>query len=226
MRGLSPLLLLTLVVALSSITYGVGALIRQEPGASSVMDCEEYASSPNLFGYCIYQRVGSNANPMEVIDACFQAGTWEANCRHGWVSARLAEAEPPPSVLLLEVCGEDDDCRLDVVDREPAGDLVARLQRCAEIVRTKGSDCAAHAAQLWWWGGPDRAEIARVGESRHPYPELIGFYLGASVACPLAPDRDRSGPAVCPENPRVMSFCEVTARELALRPNRCPPRGS
>lgn len=215
-RGNTHTLLLVALVALMSIAYGSWSLLVQQESVSPTVRCHQYVDTPNLYGYCIYNSMDASASPLRVIEACFEAGNWEASCRHGWVAARLAERSPPEAALLLEVCGENDDCRLDVIDHQPVTDLLGHLNTCAEVVRSKGIDCAAHAAQTWWWSHPDTTEVERIGREVERYPELIGFYLGAASAC--------GADIPCPENPQVQSFCEVTARGLRNQPAGCPPR--
>jgi hypothetical protein len=186
--------------------------------ADPTLVCGNYRSLPEVYGYCVYHNLPGGIQQAEAVVWCTKAQTWEAECRHAWVADQIFRGAATPLEALLEVCGEDPNCRLDALDFRASADVLEQLQRCQTHGGAHAEDCAVHATQRWWYTTPTPAELQRVARNARAYNERIGFFLGAAVACDAA--------ITCPEGPRTESYCRGWAEEFAKNPQRCPSHGA
>lgn len=179
--------------------------------------CRPYAAFGRVYGYCIYARADLDQPEAVAMATCAAAGPWQDDCRHAWVQGQLrALGSAASAASLLATCGEDADCRLDVLDALPASDLFRQLDRCAHLAGENRADCGVHAAARWWRSGPSPAEIQRVGQQAHDFVEPLGRYLGAAAACyTIAP---------CPDAGPVARACASQAAWYQEHPETCPRR--
>ena len=178
--------------------------------------CAVYADVPNAWGYCVYSRIRSVRSMDSAVALCQQAGAWEQECRHSWVSAYLPQGSGVATDDLLAACGSGDDCALEVLDVRADPDLATQFQRCLEHAGRFGDDCAGHALERWWVQGPDAGELARVAALQTPYPERVAFFISASVVC--------FGVGSCEGEPRMQAFCEKSSDTFRRDRMRCPGR--
>lgn len=204
--------LLSLLLALAQPAQAVAP----PPGmtADPTVVCGNYRSLPEVYGYCVYHHTPGGLTQADALAWCREALSWEDECRHAWVSDQIFRGVATPLDALLEVCGEDPNCRLDALDFRPSADVLEQLNRCQLYGGTHAGDCAVHATQRWWYTTPKPDELKRVARDAREFNERIGFFLGAAVACDAA--------ITCPEGPRTQSYCRGWAEDLYKNPQRCP----
>lgn len=185
---------------------------RRDP----VTRCEPYRDVPNAWGYCLFSEVRTLVDPAAVGPLCAQAGSWRAECVRTWVTARLEPRSGFSTEALLQVCGDESDCALEVLDARASGDVADQIARCAAFAGTLGSDCAGHAMERWWLPGPSDAEIRRVAGLSTAFPDRVAFFIAASVVC--------EGKGTCDGEPALEAACEKAAGTFRADRMKCPGR--
>jgi hypothetical protein len=96
-------------------------------------------------------------------------------------------------------------------------DLATQLGRCTAHTGLHVEDCVGHAIQRWWMGDLSEAELMAGASLAGPYPEKMGFFLAASVAC--------EGVGSCEgAHEAVQMDCERHVENLTRVPENCPSK--
>ena len=151
-----------------------------------------------------------------MVTVCTQAGEWELDCRHGWVSGRMNNTEEFPIEELLSACGQNPDCTFELLDFRPADEPLTQLSRCTQYAGKYARDCAGHAIQRWWLTNPDEEEVLRVTSTPTPYPDKVGYWVGVNVQC--------YSQGTCQGDPHFVLNCEKAVENFSRNPDRCPAR--
>ena len=151
-----------------------------------------------------------------MLTVCTQAGEWELDCRHGWVSGRMNNTDEFTIEELLSACGENPDCTFELLDFRPADEPLTQLSRCTQYAGKYGRDCAGHAIQRWWLTNPDEEEVLRVTSTPTPYPDKVGYWVGVNVQC--------YSQGTCQGDPHFVLNCEKAVENFSRNPDRCPAR--
>ena len=172
--------------------------------------CVEYIKDAELYGYCIYKNVDTLSDITSVNEHCANAGTWQADCRQSWV---MSNKDNYTIDKLVGVCKQNADCAFHLLDSKPHPDLLQQVDLCIQYADRYRHDCVMHAIQLWYFESPDAEEVARVAKERSPFPEQIGTFIGARVAC--------DGVGVCDGTPENKGMCEKYVIEYQDK-RKCP----
>lgn len=140
----------------------------------------DYAHDAGLYGYCVYKHAETLPNITSVQQHCSQADKWSEECTQVWA---LSNINHYPLDDLLNVCIHHFDCAMQLLDAKPHNDVIIQMERCMRYTGHYKNDCVMHAAQAWYFDWPPPEEIHRVAKERAPFPEQIGMYIGARVAC-------------------------------------------
>lgn len=186
------------------------------PPPSSIPMCDRYIGDENTYGYCIYRFAGGMQTREEMEDACGRAGSWESDCRHGWVAGRMQRDSGFETQDLLEACGDTPDCTFELIDFRPDPDPIVQIGLCAQYTGPYGRDCAGHAMQRFWLTDPSEEDWARVATARVPFQDRVGYWLGVEVQC--------FQKGTCMGDGPVLHNCQQTVSDFQQRPSRCPPR--
>ena len=154
--------------------------------------CIEHAKDAEVYGYCPH------------------AGTWRDDCVQTWVIEHINEH---PLETLMDVCEQNADCAFHLLDTKPHPDLLKQVKLCIRYADRYRHDCVMHAIQRWYFEWPDADEMARVANEKSPFPEQIGTFIGARVAC------DNVG--TCTGTPENKSLCEKYVVEYQDK-SKCP----
>jgi hypothetical protein len=188
-----------------------------ELSESTPEDCRDYASDSTVFEYCLYSIARSYVDAEEADLQCSQAGEWDAECRHNWVSARMKLESGFSTEELVEACDGNDDCTFELLDFRPDPDLETQLKLCFKYAGRFRGDCGGHSVQRWWLTEPDEEEWMRVASLQTPFPEKVGYWLGVAVAC--------EGIGNCAgAHSSVQETCQRHVDTVGRRPDRCPSR--
>ena len=128
--------------------------------ANPLPACQEYAQDIKSYSYCVYQLATSFKDVQSVDKYCSQALEWQDACRQAWAVSKV-ESIPIPD--LIEICGKNDDCSLEVLDKKPHNDVLEQLKLCARYGGKFAPDCAMHATQRWYFEWPE-AEILEISD--------------------------------------------------------------
>lgn len=206
----------------------LAALIACDRGAGRVVDegapppplpgelfaCGKYVGVPNALGYCIASH-GERLRSLEEVEAiCPRAGDWEGECRRAWVSGQLNPNSRYSTEQLVAACGPNTDCAFEILDFRPAATVDAQIDRCTAHAGEYRNDCVVHAMERWWRAHPAPEEVARVAALRSQYPNQIGYYVAAAVAC--------QGVGSCEGDPEVRTACERGVGQFQQDPGTCP----
>lgn len=172
--------------------------------------CVEYVNDAELYGYCIYKNVDALSGIASVNEHCANARTWQADCRQSWV---MSNKDNYPIDKLMGVCKQNADCAFHLLDNKPHPDLLQQVDLCIQYADRYRHDCVMHAIQLWYFESPDAEEVARVAKERSPFPEQVGTFIGARVAC--------DGVGVCDGTPENKGMCEKYVVEYQDK-SKCP----
>lgn len=145
--------------------------------------CNAYRDVPGVFGFCLVQWAGRGQGDGKVDSMCRQAGDWESECRHAWVTSRSNVDSQWSTDELLNACPNDaGDCRFEVLDMRPTADAAKQIQLCFENAGNFAGDCIAHALERWVRTQPSPEEIQRVAQVAVA-PDRIGQYVAALKVC-------------------------------------------
>lgn len=187
------------------LACGDGAPIEAGP-------CGRYAGT-STEGFCRARAAGEAARP-ETLDAyCAASGEWAPLCRQRFVRAQLAQGAAPRDVL-IEWCGGDADCALEVLDLRPASGWSEQRALCLERAGPYAQDCLTHALGRWATGAPTAGEFDALIADPGPDAALVGGWLGAVVAC--------RGLRACPAEGPTAAACAEGEATLRAEPHRCP----
>jgi hypothetical protein len=118
------------------------------------------------------------SSPMQ----CDQAGAWKQDCRHFWVENQLWNTDTPKD-LLLKVCGNNQDCILDVLDVRHSKDVYQQLIQCEQWAGTNQRHCASHAMQRWRYVNKSSQDFFGLLKLQNPFAEEIGYWLAVTQFC-------------------------------------------
>jgi hypothetical protein len=211
-----PVVWIGILISLSLFVAGALKWVKESRRPEAV--CGDYKDSPQTFGYCLYQQVHLMETADEAIRLCERAADWSSACRVAWVADRMVREPQTDMGLMLAVCGQDPDCRLDVLDASASADVVEQLDRCAEDALANGADCAGHALERWWLAYPDREEVGRLAAQSEVFPEVVGRFLAAAAVC--------SDTRPCPKAGPNRNNCEAWSQYLSQHPESCPSRSA
>lgn len=179
--------------------------------------CAAYAGTGDVAAYCAYRLVSSVEAASEMLEVCGEGGPWSVPCRTAWVEPRLHPGSGVDAPTLLGACGEDPDCRLDVLDHRPQP-LRAQLDACAAEARENLRHCVSHAVARWREDGAQDPRFEDLLADPGPAPALLGEYLAEAVAC------DRNGS--CGGPPALAQACEARSEALRRDPHQCRRAGA
>lgn len=172
--------------------------------------CIDYVKDAELYGYCIYKNADALSDVASVHEHCPNAGTWQDDCRQSWV---MSHKDTYTLDELINICGQNADCAFHILDNKPHPDLLQQVDLCIQYADRYRHDCVMHAIQRWYFESPDAEEIARVVKERSPFPEQIGTFVGARVAC--------DGVGICDGTPENKWMCEKYVVEYQDK-SKCP----
>jgi len=178
--------------------------------------CKKYSEVPDAYGYCLYKFSGGFRSIKEIDMFCPQAGDWELECRHAWVSGRMHADSGFSTKILLQACGENPDCAFELVDFRPETDVLKQIDLCAKHVRKHIRDCVGHAMQRWWHTNPNAEEVSRILQQAAPVPDRVAYFAAASSQC--------SGIGSCKGEEYLQRLCEKNVRHFQRFPQACPPK--
>ena len=171
--------------------------------------CDTYAQDIDVYGYCVYQNAHSLPDVESVDKYCSQAERWTEDCRQAWVMSQTNH----PLKKLLQVCGSNAECSLELLDSRRLNDVLQQMKLCIDHTGPFSRDCVMHATQYWYFTWPTAEEIQKVAEHRHYYPDQVGLYIAARVAC--------DGVGSCEGEQEVQIQCERYVR-IFQNQNECP----
>ncbi len=183
-------------------------------GAAVLNACSPYSESSNAHGYCIFQQVRRVVRPLEAASLCAWAGDWASECSQSWTNLYMPEEKGLTRDTLLMVCGEADDCALQVLDARAESDTETQVRLCELHAGRFARDCVGHAMERWWTGEPDGQSVARVASIRSPYADRIAYFVSASVAC--------RGIGTCQGSDEIRRWCENSVEGFKAHPEKCP----
>ena len=172
--------------------------------------CIEHAKDAEVYGYCVYKNAKTLPDIKNVNEYCSQAGKWQDDCRQTWV---IEYRNAYSLETLMEICAQNADCAFQLLDTKPHPDLLEQVPLCIRYADRYRHDCVMHAIQRWYFEWPDAEEIARVANEKNPFPEQIGTFIGARVAC--------DGVGTCVGTPENKSLCEKYVVEYQDK-SKCP----
>ena len=191
-------------------------ILSQSPAA-----CQDYGDDADVFGYCMVEQVSNYSDLSEASDHCVLAGEWESRCRHRWVNIQLrTQSDLYSTKTLLEVCAENAECAFELLEFRSDPDLEVQLNLCMDYTGPFVQDCMGHAVQHWWIEDRSREELIAAAhwELAAPYPETMGYWFAASVACDER--------VICEEaSAAVASECERHEGSMTRKPHTCPTKG-
>lgn len=200
-----------------------GASVRtpQEAPARTTREvrarCADYEGTGSVADYCAYRLVSSVESVDDVLEICGTGGPWSTPCRTAWVEPRLHPDSGTDTPRLLEACGVDEDCRLDVLDHRPLA-LRAQLDACAAHARSNLRHCVSHAVDRWRAAGARDPDMATLLADPGPAPLLLGEYVAEVVVC------DRRGE--CGGPPGLEQACQDRAEVLRSDRSLCRRAGA
>lgn len=151
------------------------------PGAELPPACAPYAGLPEAAALCLSRQVADETEVSRVSALCEQTGAMASDCLRQWVTGPGAAGQPVDA--LLAVCGAHDDCKLAALDQRPSWDVAEQIRRCAAAGGVYANDCAVHALHRWLGTLPGPDEVYRVASIESPFPQAVGMYVAAAVAC-------------------------------------------
>jgi hypothetical protein len=132
----------------------------------------------------------------------------EADCRAAWMDIHVGRTGDSRADL-LQFC-RSDDCRMLVLDLQPADDLLRQLEDC-QVAGRYATDCMGHARQRWFLAQPTAEELCRVSLRAGPFAAEVSTWVGEAIAC--------GSPGDCTGTPRP-DLC-VTAVNTTPGPGSC-----
>jgi hypothetical protein len=159
--------------------------------------CQEYAHDLKGYGYCVYQNAKDLPDAEGVDRHCSQAGEWQDGCRQAWA---VTQVDKRPLEELFRICGSNADCSFEILDTKSHDDVLVQIKRCKQFAGHYAQDCVMHASQRWYFDWPSAEEVARVAQRKTPFPEQVGMYIGARVAC--------DGVGTCDGEKEIQRMCE------------------
>ena len=172
--------------------------------------CIEHAKDAEVYGYCVYKNAKRLPDINSVNKYCSQAGKWKEDCRQTWV---LENRDGHSLEALMDICAQNADCAFHLLDTKPHPDLLEQTKLCIRYADRYRHDCVMHAIQRWYFEWPDADEISRIANEKSPFPEQIGTFIGARVAC--------VGVGTCDGIPENKSLCEKYVIEYQDK-SKCP----
>jgi len=139
-------------------------------------ECQEYSGSS--LQYCWY----THAPKLESIEQCTAAGDWMQDCRHFWIENKLWTTEMPRNELLQD-CGQNNDCTLDVLDARHSSSIYEQLILCEQWTGNNQRHCASHAMQRWRYTERSADDFNRLLALQNPFAEEIGYWLALTQHC-------------------------------------------
>ena len=158
--------------------------------------------------YISFQSCSAQANRL-----CPQAGEWETECRHAWVSGRM-QPDSGYKTEDLKVCGENPDCTFELIDFRPEKDILAQIDLCTNHVKpsktVSGTPCSD--------GGIPNQMPKKSPEFSRTLPILIASHsAAASVQC--------SGIGTCEGDPYLVESAK-NMQHFKKYLKTCPPQGA
>ena len=172
--------------------------------------CIEHAKDADIYGYCVYKNAKTLPDVLSVNKYCSQTGKWKEDCRQTWV---IENRNAYSLEELMDICAQNADCAFHLLDSKPHPDLLKQTKLCIRYADRYRHDCVMHAIQRWYFEWLDADEMARVANERSPFPEQIGTFIGARVAC--------DGVGSCTGTPENKSLCEKYVVEYKDK-TKCP----
>ena len=172
--------------------------------------CLDYVTDADTYGYCVYKQAATLADIESVHTYCPQSGSWQEDCQQTWV---IEHKEAYPLETLMNVCGQNADCAFELLDSKPHEDVLMQVELCIRHAGRYRHDCVMHAIQRWYFTWPDAEEVSRVAHKRNPFPEQVGTYIGARVAC--------DGVGTCAGETENKRMCEKYVVEYEDK-RKCP----
>ena len=172
--------------------------------------CLDYAKDAELYGYCVYKNADALSDIASVNEHCPNASTWQDDCRQSWV---MSHKDSYTLDDLMNICGNNADCAFQLLDSKPHQDVLEQVELCIRHADRYKHDCVMHAIQRWYFEWPDAEEVLRVAKRRNPFPEQIGTYIGARVAC--------DGVGTCDGETENKRMCEKYVVEYQDK-SKCP----
>ena len=126
---------------------------------------------------------------------------------------------PFTTETLLDVCGDNAECAFELLEFRSEPDLETQLKLCIDYTGPFVQDCMGHAVQHWWIEDRTREELLAAAhwELAEPYPETMGYWFAASVACDERVVCDEASDAVAVE-------CERHKGSMTRKPHTCPTK--
>lgn len=183
------------------------ACTAQQPAAITE-GCDQYASMPDVHGFCITSLAGG----LRSAAGCDAAGRWQNHCRTVWVEARLHPSSGATTQALLAAC-TDANCRLDVLDFRAESALLVQVERCGQWAAENAPHCVSHAVQRWRADRPSAAAFSEIASWDGILADWLGHHLAEAVVC------DRVGP--CTGSSTVHDACERAAAALRSGQSEC-----
>ena len=172
--------------------------------------CLDYVTDAETYGYCVYKNAATLPDIGSVNTYCPQAGSWQDDCKQTWV---MEHKDAHPLETLMEVCAQNADCAFELLDSKPHDDVLVQVELCIRHADRYRHDCVMHAIQRWYFTWPDAEEVSRVAQERNPFPEQVGTYIGARVAC--------DGVGTCDGETENKRMCEKYVVEYEDK-RKCP----
>lgn len=147
-------------------------------------DCAAYVDDTSRLSYCAMHHV-RDVDDVAVVDAACGAleAELETLCRLSWVEPRALGGQMTREAL-IEGCGGVGECALFVLDAMPRDDPGAQMRDCQRYTGHRLQvDCSGHAAQRWMIQRPTLDAIAAQNARTTPFPDLMGFHVGAALVC-------------------------------------------
>lgn len=171
--------------------------------------CAAYDRTGSVAEYCAYRLISSVESVTDVLSLCGVDGTWSAACRTAWVEPRLHPLSGVDQAVLMQACGADADCALDVLDHRPLP-LRQQLEACAAAAGANLRHCVSHAVSRWREAGGQEPTLEALLADPGPAPTLLGEYVAEVVVC--------DGRGRCGGSSEAAEAC--TARAEVLRADR------
>lgn len=184
------------------------------PLPGELFACGKYHRLPNALGYCIASHAERLRSLEEVESTCPLAGDWEGECRRAWVSGQRNPTSRYSTEQLIAACGANADCAFELIDFRPADSIDEQIGRCTQHTGEYKNDCVVHTMERWWRARPEPEEVARVAALHTIYPQQLGYYVGAAVAC--------QGVSTCFGDPEVEAACKRSVEQFRQDPGTCP----
>ena len=171
--------------------------------------CENYVRDVNVYGYCVYQNASSLPDVESVDKYCSQVEKWREDCRQAWVMSQTDR----PLRKLLRVCATNAECSFELLDSRRLDDVRQQMRLCIDHTGPFSRDCVMHAMLHWYFTWPTAEEIQEVAGHQHYYPEQVGMYIAARVAC--------DGVGSCQGDRDIQMQCERYV-QVFQNQNECP----